>query len=155
MDSVALQNKSLKKEWIFQVILHLVVFHFVIMDHERGELKYELHWYQLGFFLNYIWANLLTSYVFLPKFFYRKKYLQFGLYTLLALIWVLLIEEFILEPIFFPYTRGADFNGVLFSLREILSVLVALAGMKIAWDTIQRQRELDELKVMVKESELA
>lgn len=155
MDSVASQNKSVKKEWIFQVILHLVVFHFVIMDHERGELKYELHWYQLCFFLNYVWANLLTSYVFLPKFFYRKKYLQFGLYTFLALIWVLLIEEFVLEPIFFPYTRGADFNGVLLSLGEILSVLVALAGMKIAWDTIQRQRELDELRLMVKESELS
>jgi LytS/YehU family sensor histidine kinase len=41
------------------------------------------------------------------------------------------------------------------SLGEILSVLVALAGMKIAWDTIQRQREMDELRLMVKESQLS
>ncbi|MEB2781448.1 histidine kinase [Algoriphagus sp. C2-6-M1] len=155
MDSIATQNKALKKEWIFQITIHLLVFHFVIMDHERGQLKYELNWYQLWFFFNYIWANLLIGYVFLPMFFYHKKYLQFGLYTLLALIWVLLIEEFILEPIFFPYTRGADFKGVLLSSGKILSVLVALAGSKIAWDATQRQRELDELKVMVKESELS
>lgn len=155
MDSIATQHKSVKKEWIFQMIIHLLVFHFVIMDHERGQLKYELHWYQLWFFLNYVWANLLISYVFLTKFFYRKKYLQFGLFTLLVLTGVLFIEEFLLDPIIFPDTRLADFKGVLFSLGEILSVLVALAGMKIAWDAIQRQRELDELKVMVKESELS
>jgi hypothetical protein len=155
MNSIASHPKSKKKEWIFQIILHLLVFHFVIMDHKRGQLKYELHWYQLGFLLNYVWANLLICYIFLPKFFYRKKYLLFGLFTLLTLICVLLFEEFLLEPIFFPYTRGADFNGVLLSLGEILSVLVALAGMKIAWDTIQRQREMDELRLMVKESELS
>jgi two-component system, LytTR family, sensor kinase len=155
MDSIAAPHNSVKREWIFQIIIHLLVFHFVIMDHERGQLKYELHWYQLWFFMNYIWANLLISYVFMPRFFYRKKYLQFGILTLLVLAGVLLIEEFLLDPIIFPDTRLADFKGVLLSSGKILSVLVALAGMKIAWDAIQRQRELDDLKVMVKESELS
>lgn len=155
MDSIPTQNKAAKKEWIFQLIIHLLVFHFVIMDHEKGQLKYELDWYQLWFFTNYVWANLLISYVFLPKFFYRKNYLQFGIFTLLVLAGVLFIEEFLLDPIIFPATRLADFKGVLLSSGKILSVLVALAGSKIAWDAIQRQRELDELKVMVKESELS
>lgn len=155
MDSIATQHKAVKKEWVFQIIIHLLVFHFVIMDHEKGQLKYELYWYQLWFFLNYIWANLLISYVFLTKFFYRKKYLQFGLFTFIVLAAVLFIEEFLLDPFIFPETRLADFKGVLLSSGKILSVLVALAGMKIAWDAIQRQRELDELKVMVKESELS
>ena len=155
MDKIATQRKSVKKEWIFQIIIHLLVFHFVIMDHEKGQLRYELHWYQLFFFINYVWANLLISYVFLPKFFYRKKYLQFGLYTFIVLVGVLFIEEFLLDPYVFPGTRMADFKGVLLSSGKILSVLVALAGMKIAWDATQRQRELDELKVMVKESELS
>lgn len=149
------QKKTVKKEWIFQLIVHLLVFHFVIMDHEKGQLKYELYWYQLWFFFNYIWANLLISYVFLPKFFYRKKYLQFGLYSLIVLVGVLFIEEFIIDPLIFPDTRLADLKGVLLSSGKILSVLVALVGTKIAWDSIQRQRELDELKIMVKESELS
>ncbi|SFB61232.1 sensor histidine kinase [Algoriphagus aquimarinus] len=155
MDSIATQHKSVKKEWIFQLIIHLLVFHFVIMDHEKGQLKYELYWYQLWFFTNYVWANLLISYVFLPKLFYRKKYLQFGLSTLLVLAAVLFIEEFLIDPFIFPDTRLADLKGVLLSSGKILSVLVALAGTKIAWDAIQRQRELDELKIMVKESELS
>lgn len=155
MKSIKLEQNSAKREWIFQIILHLLVFHFVIMDHKQGQLIYELHWYQLAFFLNYIWANLLISYVLLPKFLYRKKYLLFAILTYCCVLAVILTEEFVLEKIFFPYTRGADFNGVLLSMGEILSVLVALVGMKIAWDAIHRQREMDELKVMVKESELS
>lgn len=155
MDSIAIQHKSIKKEWIFQIIIHLLVFHFVIMDHEKGQLKYELYWYQLWFFLNYVWANLLISYVFLPRYFYRKKYLQFGLYTLLVLAGVSFIEEFLLDPVIFPDTRLADLKGVLISSGKILSVLVTLLGMKIAWDAIQRQREIDELRLAVKESELS
>jgi two-component system LytT family sensor kinase len=155
MDSKTKPYSARKKEWIFQIILHLTVFHFLVMDHEKGRLVYELDWYQGLFFFNYVWANLLISYVLLPKFFYRKQYLPFSLYILLLITAVILIEEFVLEVIFFPDTRGADFNGVLLSLGEVLSVLVALAGMKIAWDAIHRQRELDELRVAVKESELS
>ncbi|RAI88452.1 sensor histidine kinase [Algoriphagus yeomjeoni] len=155
MKSIKLEPNSAKREWIFQIILHLLVFHFVIMDHKQGQLIYELYWYQLAFFMNYIWANLLISYVLLPKFLYRKKYLLFGLLTYSCVVVVILIEEFVLEKIYFPFTRGADFSGILLSMGEILSVLVALVGMKIAWDAIHRQREMDELRVMAKESELS
>ncbi len=155
MYSFVKPSKTAKREWIFQIIMHLLVFHFVIMDHERGELVYDLQWFQPIFFLNYVWANLLISYVFVPNYFYKKKYLQFALLTVLVVIGVILMEEFVLETIFFPLTRGADFNGLLLSSGEVLSVLVALAGMKIAWDAIHRQRELDELRVTAKESELS
>lgn len=155
MNPIVNNSSTVKREWVFQIIMHLLVFHFVIMDHEEGQLVYDLEWFQPIFFLNYVWANLLISYVFVPKFFYKKKYLQFALLTLLVVFVVIMLEEFVLEKIFFPLTRGADFNGVLLSSSEVLSVLVALAGMKIAWDAINRQRELDELKVAVKESELS
>ncbi len=155
MKSIKLEPNFAKREWIFQIVLHLLVFHFVIMDHKQGQLIYELYWYQLAFFMNYLWANLLISYVLLPKFLYRKKYFLFAILTYCCVIVVILIEEFVLEKIYFPFTRGADFNGILLSMGEILSVLVALVGMKIAWDAIHKQREMDALRVMVKESELS
>lgn len=155
MDIKDRRLRTQQKEGVFQIILHLMVFHFLVMDHEKGQLVYELEWYQGFFFFNYIWANLLISYVLLPRFFYQKKYVPFIVYTLLVITAVIVIEEFVLEVIFFPDTRGADFNGVLLSLGEVLSVLVALAGIKIAWDAIHLQRELDELRVAVKESELS
>jgi hypothetical protein len=155
MDSKSRAHTSAKQEWIFQLILHLTVFHFVIIDHEHGQMVYELDWYQLVFFANYVCANLLISYVLLPRYLYRKRYLEFAIYCLLIVVAVILIEEFVLEKIFFPNTRGSDFQGAILSLGEVLSVLGALTGVKFAWDSIHRQREIDELKLMVKDSELS
>src|SRR5690606_4910717 len=112
MDIKDRRLRTQQKEGVFQIILHLMVFHFLVMDHEKGQLVYELEWYQGFFFFNYIWANLLISYVLLPRFFYQKKYAPFIVYTLLVITAVIVIEEFVLEVIFFPDTRGADFNGV-------------------------------------------
>jgi two-component system LytT family sensor kinase len=132
-----------------------MVFHFVIIDHEKGRMIYELEWYQLVFFANYVCANLLISYVLLPHFLYRKKYLEFGLYCVMIVVAVILIEEFVLEKLFFPDTRGSNFQGAILSLSEALSILGTLTGVKFAWDSIHRQREIDELKLIVKDSELS
>lgn len=149
-------NKTLaKNELIFQIILHLMVFYFLTIDNVRGKVVYELGWFQVASFGNYILANVLISYVLLPKFFYKKKYLQFAISFLFIVLAVIFIEEFFLDKIFFPETRIADFKGVILSLGESLSVLVTLCGMKIAWDSVNKQKELDQLKIMVKESELS
>lgn len=148
-------NNLAKKELLFQIILHLMVFYFLTIDNERGRVIYELGWFQVASFLNYILANILISYVLLPKFFYNKKYLQFSIFFLLIVMTVIFIEEYFLDELFFPGTRRADVKGVFLSLGETLSVLVTLAGMKIAWDSINRQKELDQLKITVKESELS
>lgn len=149
-------NKSLaKNELIFQIILHLMVFYFLTIDNVRGKVVYELGWFQLASFGNYILANVLISYFLLPNYFYKKKYLQFAISFLFIVLAVIFIEEFFLDKIFFPETRIADFKGVVLSLGESLSVLVTFCGMKIAWDSVNRQKELDQLKIMVKESELS
>lgn len=148
-------KKTNRQEWIFQLILHLTVFHFVLIDHEEGQMVYELQWFQLVFFANYVCANLLISYVLLPRFLYQKRYWEFGLYCMMTVVAVILVEEFVLEKIFYPTTRGSDFQGAILSLGEVLSVLGALTGVKFAWDSIHRQREIDELKLVVKDSELS
>lgn len=73
MDIKDRRLRTQQKERVFQFILHLMVFHFLVMDHEKGQLVYELEWYQGFFFFNYIWANLLISYVLLPRFFTRRS----------------------------------------------------------------------------------
>ncbi len=155
MDSPTHLRKTNRQEWIFQIVLHLMVFHFVIIDHVDGQMVYELQWFQLVFFANYVCANLLISYVLLPKFLYKKRYWEFGMYCLLIVVAVILLEEFVLEKVFYPTTRGSTFQGAILSLGEVLSVLGALTGVKFAWDSIHRQREIDELKLVVKESELS
>nr|MBI1228979.1 histidine kinase [Cytophagales bacterium] len=155
MQSSTTNQTSAQKELVFQLVLHAIVFHFVIIDHEKGEMVYELEWYQLLFFANYVLGNLIISYALLPRFLYRKRYLEFGIYFGLVVCMVILMEEFVLEKIIFPDTRGASFRGAMFSLGEVLSVLGVLVGVRFAWDSILRQREIDALKIMVNESELS
>lgn len=64
------------------------------------------------------------------------------------------IEEFFLEKVYFPNSRGMSFPGILFSLGQVLPIIFILSGFKFAWDALTKQRELDELKAIIKESEL-
>lgn len=142
------------KEFLFQLVLHCLVFSFYIFDRQHPNAETTLESYQIVFFLNFVWANLVISYILLPQFFYRKKYWHFGAYALLTVAGVILIEELVLEKIYFPDFRGASFPGVLFSLGQVLPVIAILSGFKFAWDALGKQREVDELKAMIRESEL-
>lgn len=150
-----LHQHPAKREVLFQLILHVVVFSFYTIDRHHPDESYTFEAYKFLFFLNYTWANLLVSYVFLPRLFYPKKYLQFIFMTFLVVALVILIEETVLEHWFFPDSRGTNFPGVIFSLGQVLPILAILSGFKFAWDALLKQRQLDELKAMVRDSELA
>lgn len=67
---------------------------------------------------------------------------------------IISIEELVLERIYYPDTRATRFPGVIFSLLDVMPVITILAGFKFAWDASIKQREVDELRSSVKESEL-
>ncbi|WP_162415497.1 sensor histidine kinase [Cyclobacterium roseum] len=155
MGNTLLQQHPGKGELFFQLILHALVFSFYTIDRHHPDVLYTFETYHFMFFVNYTWANLLISYVFLPRFFYPKRYTLFALLTFLVVALVILIEEMVLERWFFPDSRGTNFPGVIFSLGQVLPILAILSGFKFAWDALLKQRQLDELKAMVRESELA
>lgn len=138
------------KEIIFQVILHVLVFLFYSFDQKNPEIKP----FQFAFFANYAVAIFIINYILLGRYFYPKKYIQFALYVSAIIVLVIVMEEFFLEQIFFPDTRGRKFPGFLFTFIQILPVLTILSGFKFAWDALIKQRELEELKSAIKESEL-
>ncbi|WP_162339677.1 sensor histidine kinase [Cyclobacterium salsum] len=155
MGNTLLQQHPGKGELFFQLILHALVFSFYTIDRHHPDVLYTFETYHFIFFINYTWANLLISYVFLPRFFYPKRYTLFALLTFFTVALVILIEEMVLERWFFPDSRGTNFPGVIFSLGQVLPILAILSGFKFAWDALLKQRQLDELKAMVRESELA
>ncbi len=111
--------------------------------------------YQIAFFINYAIGAFIINYVLLPRFFYRKKYLLFFIFFILIITGIILIEEFVLEQIYFPDSkRSKNFPGVFYSLLDVMPVIVILCGFKFAWDAAGKQREVDELRASVKESEL-
>ncbi|NND32698.1 MAG: histidine kinase [Saprospiraceae bacterium] len=138
------------REIAFQVVLYGLVFSFYTFD--RNQPRIEL--FQIVYFLNYTLVTVFVSYFLLPRFFYTKKHLQFFLYLLLCVAFVVLMEELVLEQIFFADTRGKSFPGVFFSLLEVLPVITILVGFKFAWDALIKQREVDELKTTIEESQL-
>ena len=97
---------------------------------------------------------MLINYVLLPRFYARKKFVGFGIYVCLLIAVVILVDEFVLEQIYFPTTRGAFFPGVLYSLMETMPFILVFAGFKFAWDYNRKQSEIESLKNLVKDSEL-
>lgn len=67
---------------------------------------------------------------------------------------VILMEELVLEKIYFPEGRGKRFPGIFYSLMDVLPVITILSGFKFAWDVIRKQQQVEELKVHMEESEL-
>ncbi len=134
----------------FQLVLLIVVFLFYSFDRRHPQIEQ----HQIVFFLSYVVAAMLINYLLMPKFFYNKKYWQFILTFSLTIVAVILVEELILEKIYFPDTRGTRFPGVFFSLLGVLPVITILSGFKFAWDLIRKQQEVEELKASMEESEL-
>lgn len=143
-------NKSYWKEILFQIILHVVVFVFFSFD--KRDPRIDIH--QIAFFANYAAAAFIINYILLPRFYYQKKYLGFFVAVLLIFGAVIMIEEFVLEKIYFPDTKGKRFSGFFYTLLDVLPVITILSGFKFAWDALRKQSEVDVLKSAVRESEL-
>lgn len=145
------QQKSLfLKEILFQIVLHILVFIFYAINKRHPTIET----YQVWFFLNYAIAASFINYFLLPRLFYQKKYLHFGLGLVLTFAVTILIEEMLLEKIYFPNTRGKRFLGVFYSLIDVIPVIAVLSGLKFSWDALLKQREVEALQSLVKESEL-
>lgn len=138
------------KEVIFQVVLHIVVFIFYSFDKHEPHIQS----YQIAFFLNYAFAALVINYCLLPYFFYSKKQLSFFLLLFLTLAFTIVMEEMVVEKIYFPDTKGKHFANVFYTLLDVLPVLTILSGFKFAWDAAKKQKEVEVLKTIVRESEL-
>jgi hypothetical protein len=138
------------REVIFQLFIHVLVFVFYAFD--RRNLTIEDH--EVAFFLSYAGATALISYFLLPRFFYKKKYIAFIIGTCIILGIVMILEEFVIEAIYFPNDRGQHFPGIAYTLAGILPTMTILLSFKFAWDALWKQKEVDDLKALVQESEL-
>lgn len=136
------------------IFVLLVFFSFSVNETESLSLQELFAPYKLAFFANYLMAALIIGYVFLPILYYKKRMLSFVLAVTILIAAVILIDEFILEQIFFPDTRGLYFPGLTFTIVETLPIIIILVAFKIGWDFNKKQREVERLKSIVKESEI-
>ena len=137
-------------EVLFQVVWHVIVFIFYAIDWDHPEIE----GFELAFFANYALMALVINYILLPRFLYPKAYFRFGLLLFLLIVNAFLMEELVLEVIYFPDTRAKGFPGVFYTLLDILPVSIALVSAKFGWDAFTKQQQLETLQAVVKESEL-
>ena len=142
-------QKRANREYLFLGIL--VVLLFLLNSFDKGEFGLQAH--KAIFLLNYVLCALFINYVLLPKFLYQKKVWIFSILVTLLVALVIIIEEFVLEQLFFADTRGRGFN-LFMTLMDVLPPLAFLVGYKFSWDAIQKQNKIDTLNRMVAESEL-
>ncbi len=121
---------------------------------ETDGAGYEFNWTRLVFLFNYLMAALVINYVLLSKYYYKGKYLQFAIGIVVVIIGCVLIEELVLEKIFFPDTRGSRFTGVLFNFIRMIPMIMLFVGSKFAWDAQRKERELAQLKGAINDSQL-
>ena len=139
------------KELLYQMGVTFILF---LFDLYSQDYSFKVEGYKVAFFANYFMAAMLINYVLVPKLYSQGKVLWFALSIVLLIVVIVVIDELFLEQIYFPDTRGTYFPGVLFTLLETLPLIIAFVGLKFAWDYHRKQKEIESLKDLVKESEL-
>lgn len=139
---------------LFQVVLVVVVYIFYSLRRVKGHVEADFDFSGMVFYLNYVLGAMTINFWLLPQFLYKKKYFLFTVLTLVVIAVMIFIEEGVIEHIFYPTTRGLRFSSIMNNLTSILPTVVILVGFKFAWDVLLKQKELEHLKTVVKESEL-
>lgn len=152
------------KKWLSQealINLLMWVLYFIIVTYQKSRANANmggegvLEPVDFAFALQYLWVVLVISYFLLPRFFYRKKYWQFFLLSILTFATAILIEEFVLEKVFFPGTRRAEtIMGFIPTLFRIGPTVALFVGVKLAWDNLQKQAKLEQVEKEKTESQL-
>ena len=144
-----MKHLKLNKEILFQSIFHIIVFVFYSFDRNQPGVEA----YKYAYFINYAMAALIVNYALLPIFYRRNNILAFVVLTGLCILGAALIEELILERIFFTGPRAENFR-LIWALLDIIPVVAILVGVKLGWDAVVKQREVYKLEEVAKESEL-
>ena len=140
---------NINREILFQLIFHAVVF--IFYSFERNQPGIEN--YKYAYFLNYAITAAVINYIWLPIFYKRKNVFVFVGMAILTIIASALLEEFVLEKIFFTGQRAESIK-MFWAFLDIIPVVAILFGIKLGWDAVMKQNEVEKLEEVVKESQL-
>jgi len=146
---VRLLKRANKEYLLLGIFIALLIFLDVFDRNEPG-----LQWHKIAYKFNYIGAALFVNYCLIPRYFYSKKYGAFAFGFLIVLAAVVIVDEYIVEWLFYRNTLRYEIVLFLMTLIQSLPTILLVIGFKFAWDATQKQRKIDSLKRMVAESKL-
>lgn len=157
MNSLTRFLRTNYREIFYQLTIVVVLFIFFSHNQEGTEqvsLSALFAPSKLAFFANYMMGAMVINYMLLPILYYKKKPFLSVVSVILVLVLIVLIDEFFLEQIYFPDTRGAYFPGISYTVIETLPIILIFTVFKFAWDFQRKEREIDKLKSLAQESEI-
>ena len=154
MSQLATDTSSSKNKTVQEILILIAIAFLWFIGTSFGRNSEGINWNRLVFIGNYLLVALIINFFLLPRFYYQRKLLYFVIGCILAVLLGMLCEEFILEPLLYPDTRGSEFRGSIFMMIRMLPFIMLFVGFKFAWDAQARQRELEQLRRLVSESEL-
>ncbi|MCG8411031.1 MAG: histidine kinase [Bacteroidales bacterium] len=137
------------KEILFQFFVVVLLGVLIAFDKDH----YHFRWIKIIFLINYVFIAMIFNYFLLPQYYYKKKILKFILFSCIFLALAIVIEEFVIEKIFFPRSRGRHFN-LFASILDIVPVIFLFVTGKFIWDATVKQNKIESLNRLMVESEL-
>lgn len=152
-------KKWLSKEVVVHFLLWLLYFIVIAYQKNRISIRFggpsHLQLVDFVFALNYFLVIIIINYRLLTRYFYRKRYAIFLMLSLLLMLGAVLIEEFVMERVFFPGSnRAKNFSGFLPTVLEIGPTIIFFVGFKLAWDNLKKQTALEQVEKEKTESQL-
>lgn len=138
-----------KKELLYLTVSHLLLFLVTAVSMRHPEIML----FEIFIFVNYAIGAFIISYLLLPRFYSNKKLVELIIYSSLAVLCVILVEELILERIFFPDNRGKQMN-IIFTVLQVFPKIMMLVGFKLGWDSLTIRNEMEKLKNLAVQNEL-
>ncbi len=138
-----------KKELLYLTVSHLLLFLVTAVSMRDPEINL----FEVCIFINYAIGAFIISYLLLPRFYTNKRLAELVIYSALVVLCVILIEELILERIFFPDNRGKQMN-IIFTVLQVFPKIMMLVGFKLGWDSLTIRKENEKLKDLATQSEL-
>ena len=134
-------DRFLKNEAVLTFFLWVLFLIQYVLDRSNPSISVS----DFLFTLNYVIGSTVINQLMIPKLFYKDRYWLFFALFFLLIVCSMLIEELVLEPMYFSKTRGGYFNPI-YGMIEIGAILSIFAGFKFGFDGWKRQLVINQLQ---------
>ena len=140
----------MKKEYLLQLVVLMIFYLDSIIDMDDGLVEISKSpSIDFLFLLFHALLFFLVNYLLIPKLFYRKKYVWFGLSLIGMIILFAVLEEGVVERILTPNTRGRNpvtWTSIYWFFSEILVPLLTFMSIKFMLDNFTHLQKLEQIE---------
>lgn len=137
------------KEIIYQVVVTIFIFLAFTITRTDPQITS----FETVTFISYVVVAFFINYWVLPHYYKKQNIYELVFFCILGLYFCIVLEEVVLEPLFFPEDIGGTIR-LFWTIMSVLPILSLLVVFKLVWDMVIVRRELDEIKLVAKQNEL-